>query len=249
MKIKCVAIDDEPLALRQITSYIERIEFLELVDSWSDPHRALNTLNSNNDITLLFVDIDMPDINGIELVKRLDKRYYIIFTTAYSQYAIDGFRLSAVDYLLKPFSFSEFEKAVNKVRYLSELKEISDEQITEHNHREESPLYISVKSDYKVVPVRVSDIIYIESIGEYIRLNLRDETSITTLYRLKNMEAELPATQFARVHRSYIVNIYEVRNYTRAKITLDKELQLPIGDSYRETLVAKLDEFYRKEPC
>lgn len=249
MKIKCAAIDDEPLALRQINSYIERIEFIELVDSWNDPLRALNTLNSNDDITLLFIDIDMPDIDGIKLVKRLNRRYYIIFTTAYSQYAIDGFRLSAVDYLLKPFSFAEFEKAVNKVRYLSELKEISDEQITEHNQREESSQYISVKSDYKVVPVKVSDIIYIESIGEYIRLNLRDHTTITTLYRLKNIEAELPSTQFARAHRSYIVNICEVKNYNRAKITLDKEFQLPIGDSYRETLIAKLDDYFRKEPC
>ncbi|MFR9650196.1 MAG: response regulator, partial [Rikenellaceae bacterium] len=122
MKLKCVAIDDEPLALRQIDSYIKRVDILEHVNSWSDSRRALDALKGESEQMLVFVDIDMPDIDGLELVNQLENRHYIIFTTAYSEYAIDGFRLNAVDYLLKPFSFAEFERAVNKVYKLHKLE-------------------------------------------------------------------------------------------------------------------------------
>ncbi len=240
MQIKCVAIDDEPLALRQINSYIQRVEFLELADSWSDSRRALESLRSSEKM-LVFIDIDMPDINGIELVNELNGRHFVIFTTAYSEYAIDGFRLNAIDYLLKPFSFSEFERAVNKARMFF--------QADSSNHMSSADTsdvggYISVKADYKVTPVKINDIIFIESVGEYVRLNLRNGSSITTLYRLKNMESELPQTQFTRIHRSYIVNMAEVQGYSRVKITISNQTELPIGDSYRESLIAKLDEFH-----
>lgn len=238
--IRCIAIDDEPLALRQIKNYIERVEKLELVALCSNAIEAQDLLKTEQ-VDLLFVDINMPDISGIDFVRRLTNPPMVIFTTAYSEYALEGFRLDAVDYLLKPFSFDDFSRAAEKACSLRELHRMRDERAASESSIEsideaaESNDYISIKSDYKVNLVKYNDIIYIESVGEYIRLHLKDGSKLTTLFRLKNMETELPQKNFMRVHRSYIVNIDYVSSFARGKIYLSNGDYVPISINYRDT--------------
>ena len=238
--IRCIAIDDEPLALRQVKNYIERIEKLELVALCSNAIEAQKLLKTEQ-VDLLFVDINMPDINGIDFVRGLTDPPLVIFTTAYSEYALEGFRLNAVDYLLKPFSFDDFSRAAEKACSLRELHRMRDERaasvstIESIDEASDNNDYISIKSDYKVNLVRYNDIIYIESVGEYIRLHLKDGSKLTTLFRLKNMETELPQKNFMRVHRSYIVNIDYVSSFARGKIYLSNGDYVPISINYRDT--------------
>jgi two-component system LytT family response regulator len=238
--IRCIAIDDEPLALRQVKNYNERVEKLELVALCSNAIEAQELLKTEQ-VDLLFVDINMPDINGIDFVRGLTDPPLVIFTTAYSEYALEGFRLNAVDYLLKPFSFDDFSRAAEKACSLRELHRMRDERaasvstIESIDEATDNNDYISIKSDYKVNLVRYNDIIYIESVGEYIRLHLKDGSKLTTLFRLKNMETELPQKNFMRVHRSYIVNIDYVSSFARGKIYLSNGDYVPISINYRDT--------------
>lgn len=237
--IRCIAIDDEPLALRQVKSYISKIPILELVAACSNAAEAQAVLDAES-VDLLFVDINMPDINGIDFVRGLENPPMVIFTTAYSEYAIEGFRLDAVDYLLKPFAFSEFNKAVDKACSLFELIKLRDgktagveyEAVAPETETDED--YISVKADYKVTLVRHADIIYLESVGEYVRLHLTNGSTITTLFRLKNMESLLPERKFMRIHRSYIINLSHLTSFTRGKVYLSCGDDLPVGANYRE---------------
>ena len=180
--IKCIAIDDEPLALRQIRNYVGRTPELELAATFSDALAAREYLRGE-EVDLIFVDINIPDLNGLDFVRTLERKTLVVFTTAYSEQAVEGFRLDAADYLLKPFSFAEFRRAVAKVCSLHELirlarrsEEASGEAVPEPDEATaESPEYISVKADYKVSLIRIADIVYVESEGEYVRLHLADE--------------------------------------------------------------------------
>ncbi|MBO7331193.1 MAG: response regulator transcription factor [Alistipes sp.] len=247
--IRCVAIDDEPLALRQIKSYIERIEDMQPVALCSSAIEAQEILQ-REDVDVIFVDINMPDMSGIDFVRSLTQPPMVIFTTAYSEYAIDGFRLDAVDYLLKPFTFEDFQHAVEKCKSLLELQQMRQTMKTPENEiaetKNEKPNekldYISIKADYKVTMVRFADIIYAESVGEYVRLHLADGTKITTLFRLKNMETALPPKNFMRVHRSYIVNLERVTSYARGKIFLDNGDYVPISINYREAFREHIEQ-------
>ena len=238
--IRCIAIDDEPLALRQVKNYIERVEKLELVALCSNAIEAKELLKTEQ-VDLLFVDINMPDMNGIDFVRGRTDPPLGIFTTAYSEYALEGFRLDAVDYLLKPFSFDDFSRAAEKACSLRELHRMRDERaasvstIESIDEASGNNDYISIKSDYKVNLVRYNDIIYIESVGDYIRLHLKDGSKLTTLFTLKNMETELPQKNFMRVHRSYIVNIDYVSSFARGKIYLSNGDYVPISINYRDT--------------
>lgn len=247
--IRCIAIDDEPLALRQIKSYIERLPQLQLCSLCSSAYQAQEVLTSES-VDLIFVDINMPDMSGVDFVRGLQSPPMVIFTTAYSEYAVEGFRLDAVDYLLKPFSFADFERAVNKAASLFELKQLRDSQqvTTETTPATESDSneYISIKADYKVSLVRYSDIIYIESVGEYVRLHLVNASPITTLFRLKNMETALPADRFMRVHRSYIINLEHVVAYARGRVYLDNEEYVPISGNYRDTFREYINKMHPK---
>ena len=232
--LKCIAIDDEPLALRQISAYIAKIPYLELAATFNNAIEAQQRLASER-VDLIFVDINMPDLNGVDFVRALTDRPMVVFTTAYSEYAIDGFKLDAVDYLLKPFSFADFSRAAAKANSLYELRQgrlpaqpDSDSEATPKDRE-----YISVKADYKVSLVRIADIVYIESEGEYVRMHLCDGSTITTLFRLKNMEAALPSEQFMRVHRSYIVQPSKIRMIERNRIVFGKEY-IPISEGYRQ---------------
>lgn len=234
--LKCIAIDDEPLALRQLKSYIEKIPYLELTATCNNALEAQQLLASQH-VDLIFVDINMPDLSGVEFVRSLVDRPMVIFTTAYSEYAVEGFKLNAVDYLLKPFSFADFSRSAGKANSLYELR---------HNQRAGEPEatpealpkdkeYISVKADYKVSLVKISNIVYLESEGEYVRMHLDDGTTITTLFRLKNMEAALPSDMFMRVHRSYIVNLRCIKGYVRGRVFLSDTEYVPIGENYKES--------------
>lgn len=234
--LKCIAIDDEPLALRQLKSYIEKIPYLELTATCNNALEAQQLLASQH-VDLIFVDINMPDLSGVEFVRSLVDRPMVIFTTAYSEYAVEGFKLDAVDYLLKPFSFADFSRSAGKANSLYELR---------HNQRAGEPEatpealpkdkeYISVKADYKVSLVKISNIVYLKSEGEYVRMHLDDGTTITTLFRLKNMEAALPSDMFMRVHRSYIVNLRCIKGYVRGRVFLSDTEYVPIGENYKES--------------
>lgn len=241
--IKCVAIDDEPLALRQIKSYIAHTPDLELVASFGSALDARDFL-AEEPVPLLFVDISMPGLSGLDFVRELNPRPMVVFTTAHSEYAIEGFRLSAVDYLLKPFSLSDFQRSVEKVKSLYELY-LHAQQAAERSESEalpEGPEYLTIKADYKTSLIRIADIVYIESEGEYVRLHLNDGSSVMTLFRLKNMQTALPEEHFMRIHRSYIVNLRCITGYAKGRVFLSDEEYIPIGDNYRAAFQRYVDE-------
>ncbi|MBQ2393982.1 MAG: response regulator transcription factor [Alistipes sp.] len=257
--LKCLIIDDEPLALRQLAAYIAKIPYLELVASCNNALKA-QLVVATEPIDLIFVDINMPDLNGVDFVRSMThNRPMIVFTTAYSEYAVEGFRLDAVDYLLKPFSLLDFSRAAAKAYSLYELRRLQQHPTpapvpteptpapveepappTEEEPKEEpkETEYISVKADYKTVLVKLQEIVYIESEGEYVRIHLADGRRITTLYRIKNMEAQLPTERFMRIHRSYIVNLQAITGYVRGRVYLGEKVDLPIGENYREAFQA-----------
>ena len=242
--VRCIAIDDEPLALRQIKSYIDRCEQLELVATCRSALDATNIIQHDS-IDLIFVDINMPDLNGIDFVRSLTGNHFVIFTTAYPEFALEGFKLNAIDYLLKPFSEDEFLKAVNKVLSLVDLVErchAAESAIANNEAQSDDQGFLSVKADYKTQLVRISDIVYLESAGEYVRLHIEGSSTITTLFRLKNMEAALPQEGFLRVHRSYIVNLKRISSYTKGRIFLDNGEYIPLGENYKERFFEYFNE-------
>ncbi|MBR4871056.1 MAG: response regulator transcription factor [Alistipes sp.] len=234
--VRCIAIDDEPLALRQIKSYIERTGSLELVATCRNAFEAQQILEAET-VDLIFVDINMPDMNGLDFVRSLTTAHYIVFTTAHAEFALEGFKLNAIDYLLKPFDYNEFMKATQKVISLVDLVErchAAESAVAQNEAEEADKEYISVKADYKTQLVKIADIVYLESAGEYVRLHIEGSSTITTLFRLKNMETTLPQETFLRVHRSYIVNIKRIASYTKGRIFLDNGEYIPLGENYKE---------------
>lgn len=235
MAINCIAIDDEPLALKQMVSYIEKTPMLNLVASCSSAFEALKVLESN-DVALMFVDINMPDLSGLDFVKSLDQKPAVIFTTAYSEYAIDGFKVDAIDYLLKPIGYHDFLKAANKASKLLK-QELASGDIMQSNEQ-----YLFIKSAHKIIRVDHSNIKYIESMREYVRLHLSNEKPIMTLISMKKMEDSLPKDNFMRVHRSYIVNLRQITTIERNRIIFDENVYIPVSDQYK----AKFQEYLNK---
>ena len=246
MAMRCIAIDDEPLALRQISSYIGKIPFLELAATFRSAVAAQVWLQEN-ETDLIFVDINMPDMTGLEFVQSLDSKAMVIFTTAYAEYAIDGFKLSAIDYLLKPFGLKDITRASEKALSLYELLQLQKNAQLEQEEQEpvsdneDDKSVISVHADRKTHIVKLANIVYLESAGEYVRLHLADGTKLVTLFRLKNMENTLHSSQFMRVHRSYIVNLNHISGYTKGRIFLSNEDYIPIGESYKEQIANYLN--------
>ncbi len=239
--IRCIAIDDEPLALRQVSSYISQIPMLELVATFRSAVVAKEWLQSNS-IDLIFVDINMPDMTGVEFVKSLDKQAMVIFTTAYAEYAIDGYKLEAIDYLLKPFGLQDIMRAAEKAASLHELWLLRDKQSAEGEEisaedgaeAADDKAFISIHADRRTTLVKVANIVYLESAGEYVRLHLVDGSKLVTLFRLKNMENSLPSSMFMRVHRSYIINLNYISGYTKGRVFLVGDDYVPIGENYKE---------------
>jgi two-component system LytT family response regulator len=237
MTIKCLAIDDEPLALKQIGSYIEKTPFLETMSLCKSGFEAIEYL-SNNEVDLLFVDINMPDLNGLDFVRALTQKPKIIFTTAYSEYAIEGFQVDALDYLLKPISYTVFLKAANKAKLWFDLNRKQVDVIQTTND------YIFVKSEYKLMRILLSEIKYIESSNEYIQIHLINDEPVTSLIRLKVIEEQLPKDKFLRVHGSFIVNLDRVKVIERNRIIFDHNIYVPVGDQYKETFQAFVDKTF-----
>ncbi len=235
MKIRCIAIDDEPLAVKKIAGYIQKVPFLELVAECRSASEAMSIMDSTN-VQLLFIDINMPDISGMEFVKSLTNKPYIVFTTAYSEYAVEGFRVEAIDYLLKPITFTNFLKAANKVKNLIEL--------TANNQKESvrtTANHLFVKSDYKLIRIGLDDIKYIESQHEYIKIHLVNTTPVITQLSMKSMEEQLPSDRFMRVHRSYIVNLAKITVIERNRIVFDGKVYIPVSEQYKEKFQEYID--------
>lgn len=248
--IRCIAIDDEPLALRQITSYISKIPTLELVNTFRSAVVANEWLQSNN-VDLMFVDIDMPDMSGVEFVSSLDKQAMVIFTTAYAEYAIEGYKLEAIDYLLKPFGLKDLSRAADKAVSLHELWQLRDKQQVEESAGEsnddgaeaaDDKAFISIHADRRTTLVKVANIVFLESAGEYVRLHLADGSKLVTLFRLKNMESSLPSSMFMRVHRSYIINLNYISGFTKGRVFLEGDDYVPIGENYKESFLAYVND-------
>jgi len=232
--IKCLAIDDEPLALQQISSYIDRTPFLEKTNICQSAFEALEILAEKN-VDLIFIDINMPDLNGIDFARSLEQKPFIIFTTAYSEYAIEGFKLDAADYLLKPIGYDDFLRAVNKVYKRFQILNEHADKYTINNE------YLFVKSEYKLIRIEIREIKYIESANEYVKIFLDNNQPIITLIRLKNIEEQLPKNRFMRVHRSFIVNLDKIKIIERNRIIFDKTI-IPVSDIYKETFQAYIDK-------
>jgi DNA-binding LytR/AlgR family response regulator len=227
MKIKCIAIDDEPLAVKKMAGYIQKIPFLELVAECRSPAEAMSIM-SKNDIQLLFIDINMPDINGMEFVKSLADKPYIVFTTAYSEYAVEGFQIDAVDYLLKPITFTNFLKAANRVKNLIELTDSNKKEVIRATAD-----HLFVKSEYKLVRIELRDIKYIESQHEYIKIHLINSKPVMTKFSMKSIEEQLPSDRFMRVHRSYIVNLSKIQVVEKNRIVFDGKVYIAVSDQYK----------------
>jgi DNA-binding LytR/AlgR family response regulator len=225
--IKVVAIDDEPLALQLVKGYIEKTPFLELAGAFDNPVDAVVYIRSS-EVDLVLLDIQMPDITGTELARVISGGPKIIFTTAYEKYALEGFRLDAVDYLLKPFSYAEFLKAVQKAQKLIGLETKQLPSLEVKND------FLFIKSDYKIRRINFSEINYIEGLRDYVKIFLTEEKKpVLSLSTLKALEARLPEERFMRVHRSYIVSLEKVKVIDRNRIVFG-EVRIPVTDQYKD---------------
>ena len=235
--IRCLAIDDEPLALQQIVTYISKVPFLELTAQCQSAVEA-RTFLEHDTVDAIFCDINMPDLNGMDFVKALTAPPLVVFTTAYSEYAIEGFRVNAVDYLLKPFGLQDFLRAANRLRERLEVNVEQSEPIHDDT--------LFLKTDSRIVKVSISDIRYIEGMSEYLKIWLDSQPKpIITLLSMKKMEEYLP-TSFMRIHRSYIVNLTKIQEVNKNRIIMDANTYLPIGDLYKEAFQTYLDTKFLK---
>lgn len=227
MKIRCIAIDDEPPALMLMKEYISRIPSLQLEQVFEDAVKGQAFLQEQG-TDLLFVDINMPDISGLELVRSLTNRPMVIFTTAYKNFAIDGFELNAVDYLVKPVAFERFEKAVKKAEDYFRYHQPASSQ--------EVPDALFVYSEYRLVKILFSDIEYIESLEDYIRIHTSNNKPLMTLMTLKKVLEKLPDDQFRRIHRSFIISYPKIKSVQGRKLRLLSGKELPVSDSYIDVI-------------
>ena len=228
--IRVVAIDDEPLALRQLELYIAKVPFLELAASCSSAAAAGPFLDGADAV---FLDINMPDLSGMDFIKSMQNPPAVIFTTAYSEYAVEGFRVNAVDYLLKPFSFKEFLASCEKLREHLQMKEAL-------SARKTGPV-LHFKADYKTISIDAGKIVYVEGMSEYIRIFLSDQQSpVIVLYSLKHLMKLLPVNRFMRIHRSYIIALSCIAEASRTSVRLDNGKTLPVGELYRPAFAGYL---------
>lgn len=227
-KYNVLIVDDEFLARKLLQEYVQKVESLNLVDCCPDAFKAMEILHREK-IDILLLDIQMPDLTGLDLLKTIDNQPATILTTAYSDYAVDAFALGVVDYLLKPFDFLRFLQAINKAIEHVSLGE---------NATGKAPDYIMVKADYKLYKINYDDLLYIEGQREYVTFHTQSKR-ITALFSLKNLEDTLPADKFARVHKSFIVSLHYIEDINKTTVTVAGN-KIPIGESYRDDLIARL---------
>lgn len=228
-KYNVLIVDDEFLARKLLTEYVSKIDYLQLIETCSDATKAMEVLNHES-IDILLLDIQMPDISGIEMLKLINNKPAVILTTAYSEYAVDAFSLGVVDYLLKPFDYARFLQAINKAISLkSNVQEQTSDTMTD---------YIMVKADYKLYKVNYDDLLFIEGQHEYVTFHTTTKR-ITALYSLRNLEEILPKDRFVRTHKSYIVSIKKIEDIDKTNVTVSGN-KIPIGASYRDALVDRM---------
>jgi DNA-binding LytR/AlgR family response regulator len=221
--INCIIIDDEPFALDQVEEYVRKTPFLSLKGRCESAFEALEIINTSP-IDLIFADIQMPGLNGIDFGKTIDKSTKIIFTTAFKDYAIEGYKVNAIDYLLKPFNYQEFLKGATKAYELIGL---------EGKHKLTSPDYIFVKSEYRQIKISLNEVYYFEGLGDYVKIWLNTAAKpVISLMSLKSLENELPSNNFMRVHRSFIVALNKIESIERSKVIINKR-QINIADQYK----------------
>lgn len=230
--MKCIVVDDEPLALDLLESYVRKTPFLELAGKYSSAVQAMKEL-ANQQVDLIFLDIQMPELNGLEFSRMLPPETCIIFTTAFDQYAIDGYKVNAIDYLLKPISYPDFLQAANKALHQHELM---------HRTPQDEIDSIFVKSEYKLVQIELRKILYVEGLKDYIKIYEEDNPKpVLSLMSMKAMEDLMPPSQFMRVHRSYIVRKDKIRVIDRGRIVFGKTY-IPISDSYKQVFQEYLEK-------
>ena len=228
MILNCWIVDDEPLALSLLESYVQKTSFLRLTGKYSNALTAMRHIGENK-VDLLFLDIQMPEINGMELARTLSRHTRIIFTTAFSEYALEGYKVSALDYLMKPFSFDEFLAAARKALDWFEMIEAKP-----NGEKTAENVGFFVRSEYKLVHILYDDVLYIEGLKDYVKIYTEhDPKPILSLMSLKSLEEELPAERFMRVHRSYIIHRNKIDSVNKNRITIGKK-QIPVGETYRQ---------------
>ena len=232
--IQCLIVDDEPMAREILENHLGKIDAVEVVASCKNAVDAFNVISAKK-IDVIFLDINMPEISGLSFAKAIDNKIKLIFTTAYREYAVDGFDLQAVDYLLKPISFDRLYQSINK--YIDEC--MPSQLIKVNENVEEKSDFIFVRSDRKMIKINFSDIFYIESLGDYIKILLNTK-NIVTRESISSMEAKLPKNMFLRTHRSFIVSIKHIVSFTNEYIEINKQA-IPISRSYKTSVLNKLE--------
>ena len=231
LKITCIIVDDEPMALNLVESYVEKTPFLELKKKCSSAIEAMEFIKTTP-VDVLFLDIQMPDLTGIEFSRMLPKDTRVIFTTAFDQYALEGIKVEALDYLLKPFDYAEFLAAANKANtWFSLVKGNQQNSVSEEKE------FLFVKSEYKQLRIKLADVLYFEGLKDYIKIWLKDNPKpILTLMSLKSLEEELPSTQFMRVHRSFIVSLNNIDVIERSQIIINNQ-RITVSEQYKPTFL------------
>ncbi len=236
--IRCLVVDDEPLALDILVDYIAKVPFLELVESTTSAIHGLSLVQNDN-IDLVFLDVQMPELTGLQFLKIINGKCDVILTTAYSEYALDGYDLDVVDYLLKPIAFDRFYKAAQKVQQQkqnsSPVMPAQSQEMSSANHT-----FIFVKTEHKIQKIYLDDILYIEGLKDYISIFTKNER-IITLQNMKKMEESLPAGRFVRVHKSYIIALDKIDSIERSRIQITDKI-IPVGDTYREHFFKLIDK-------
>lgn len=233
MNLKCLVVDDEPLARNLLTDYVSKVPYLSLTKACSNAMEAMQELKKSS-VDILFLDVQMPEVTGTMLLKTLQKKPLVVLTTAYSQYALEGYELDVADYLLKPITFERFLKSVDKLsQRITSTQNTS--VIVEKPADKESPEYIFVKDGTKLVKVRCKDILYVEGLKDYVTIYTSDQ-KVTSLQRMKSLSEQLPAHKFIRIHNSYIVALDAIDAIHKDKVVVEGN-HLPIGDTYKKTFM------------
>lgn len=237
MKLRTLVIDDEPIALEKLGKYVEKVPFLELVSACESALDAIAVLNEKP-VDLIFTDINMPDLNGMDFIASLSSTPMVVFITAYAQYAVDSYRLSAVDYLLKPYGFAEFQRAANKALEAYSTRRQSGASTLSNSQSVNDSLFVKV--DYRYVRIRLASICYIKGYGEYLQIFTEgSSTPILTLSSFADIKERL-SDNFLQVHRSYIVNMDQVESINRGRIIMDADTYIPVGDSFKNAMQSYL---------
>lgn len=240
-QLNCLIVEDEPLARNLITDYVSKVPHLKLIQACSSPMQAIELLR-NDSVDLLFLDIQMPELTGISLLKTLQKKPMVIFTTAYSEYALEGYELDVVDYLLKPITFERFLRAVDKVNQrMNSINSAPHVTSKQTSNTDQAQPFVFVKDGTKLVKIRWDDILFIEGLKDYVTIHTRQQ-KVVTLQRLKTLEEQLPSDKFIRVHHSFIVALDAIDHIHKGEVQIGQTM-IPISDSYKKTVKDIIDRY------